>query len=422
MTWQDRLKKSIKLTSPDGNVFEILWTGNPRMLSKKLGIFEYPKIRGTVIQDLDVSGTRYPLTLLFEGPDNDIEADRFFRACSENGMWTVEHPVRGTLILHLSTASEAIQPVTSGNLTVIETEWIEALESTVRTGRSTLQIASAISDQAEAVHETSFQQFEQAVKQTSATETLAVKSTVGQVTDGLESNLSILYEDIPELNARMTSTLAGIQNTIDQSTIDVLALAGQMQTLVTLPVMAIRDVRRRLSLYDNLIADIIELNPSGITPEDRNIAAVQELALTACLVAQAEISISGDLDTRNQAIEATETVSDAFMAITDGLDATQEAFISQAIDLQYFSQSASFSDASVIVSLAMTFLLMSAFDLATEKRFILKTSRAPIEIAITEYGTLGLGDMNFDLLIASNNLKDQDILILPAGQEVVVYV
>jgi hypothetical protein len=67
------------------------------------------------------------------------------------------------------------------------------------------------------------------------------------------------------------------------------------------------------------------------------------------------------------------------------------------------------------------YLLSIIFDLKIERRFILDRDRSPLEIAITEYGKGGWDDEYFELFIRSNNLSGVDILILPAGREVVVY-
>ena len=58
--------------------FDAFWTGNTRSREKKVGIFTYPKVKGSFVQDMDVNGVSYPLTLFFEGTDNDIEAQKFF--------------------------------------------------------------------------------------------------------------------------------------------------------------------------------------------------------------------------------------------------------------------------------------------------------------------------------------------------------
>lgn len=422
MTWIDRLKGELTLTSPGGNVFTPLWIGNERIIARKLGVFDYPDFDGTLIQDLGISGTRYPLTLYFEGPDNDIEANRFFQACAERGLWTIDHPVRGILRLQLSTVTERIEPVKSGNMTVIETEWIESFELPVRVTASPPQLAAAINQQADALNETGSDQFDQNVVQNKAVETLAVKSTTTSVTDIVETRLKSLYETVPDVNAQVTAILRGIQDTISQSTIDVLSLAGQMQNLITLPVLATRDIGARLSAYGNLIADVIGLSPDAVTVQDRNIAAVQELTLTATIISLTQTIISGTLATRNQSVETAQGLSDSFLTITNSLDDIQGAFIGNSIDQQYFSQSASFADASVIIAAGIGYLFLSVFDLAVEKRITLDRARSPIEITISEYGTLGDDDINFERFLASNNLKNLESLILATGKEVVVYV
>ena len=121
MSWRDRLRQSIELTSPDGNIFEAAWQGNSRSMDKKLGLFEFPKVKGTKVQDLDIGSARYPLTIFFVGENNDQESDRFFKACRERGVWTVIHPVRGSLNLQLISVTENIQPVESGNVTQFDT-------------------------------------------------------------------------------------------------------------------------------------------------------------------------------------------------------------------------------------------------------------------------------------------------------------
>jgi prophage DNA circulation protein len=121
MSWLDRLRSDIELTSPSGAVFNPLWIGDDISMAKKLGIFEYPKVLGAVVQDMDVGATSYPLSLFFEGPDNDLEAADFFKACKERGPWTVIHPVDGTLILNLVNISKKVRPVESGNLTQVDT-------------------------------------------------------------------------------------------------------------------------------------------------------------------------------------------------------------------------------------------------------------------------------------------------------------
>ena len=153
-----------------------------------------------------------------------------------------------------------------------------------------------------------------------------------------------------------------------------------------------------------------------------NITAIREIFASSANSSTNLASVRAEPETRSTAISSLTLVSDQFIQITDALDVVQESFTDQLIEDQYFSQSLSFVESAVMSSQAQAFLLLTTFDLAIEKRFILKTDRAAIEIAITEYGELGEDDANFDLFIETNMLKADDILMLPAGREVVVYV
>lgn len=47
--------------------FVALWRNNERTFEKKLGMFDPPHFQGTIVQDLGVKSTLYPLTVYFDG-------------------------------------------------------------------------------------------------------------------------------------------------------------------------------------------------------------------------------------------------------------------------------------------------------------------------------------------------------------------
>ncbi len=420
MSWRDRLRQSIELTSPDGNIFEAAWQGNSRSMDKKLGLFEFPKVKGTKVQDLDIGSARYPLTIFFAGENNDQESDRFFKACRERGVWNVIHPVRGSLNLQLISVTENIQPVESGNVTQFDTEWIEPLKDSVVP--SLFQQRSIIDSQIDEINSTASDQVESNVLQETAAETSSFEATVNAVVASVEKFLAPVYELQSEINSQVLSIKRGITSLLSAPVFDIASIAGQVQALVQLPALAIADVNARIDAYENFISAALDFSPDSAETKDRNIVAVQELALTSGLASISFISSTGELDSRLQAIELINSNTELFKNITDTLDATQELFKDEIIDGQYFSQSESYSDAVLMVSQTIAYLLRSAFDLSIEKRFTLEKMRAPIEITISEYGDLGEDDLNFALFIESNSLKGNEILILPEGREVLVYV
>jgi prophage DNA circulation protein len=415
MTWRDRLRTEIALTSPSGQQFAAAWAGNPRTVEKRLGIFDYPKLPGAIVQDLDVGADSYPLSFYFEGDDNDLEAERFFTACKERGTWSVVHPVKGQKTLQLIRVTENVQPVSSGNMTLIDSEWIEPI--TAGTTASVTQLGEAVKAQAATLQEVAAGQLSDVVELDKPSKITAFKNAITAAVSKVNTTLAPLRQQAADIQAAALSVHRGITDGLNAVSLDVLSLGGQIQTLVTLPGQAITDISTRFEYYRGLISEMVGLEPDTPSEGGINTVAVQELVLTSALVAMASAASEGDLASREEAVKFIEDSAAAFIDVTEALDASQALYSDNAIDNQYFSQSQSFNDAALLTGRVTELLLRKSFDLAAARRFTLTRSRAPVEIAAEKYGDLD----HLDFFISSNGLKGNDILLLPAGREVVVY-
>ncbi len=421
MTWIDRLKPTINFTAPNGATFEAFWTGDSRSLEKSLGIFKYPKIKGAKVQDLDVGAVRYSIPFFFSGVDNDILSTKFLEAAKSTGTWQIIHPMKGVLTLQLISITESVEPINNGNIAAFVSEWIEPLSEGSVTTPSQIKF-NVLNDISSNLNSTASDQFVNNTVQKKFADKNAISEFARIITSAVERKLFILYETSPEIKARITSIFRGIIDTLDQEIIDTEVLATQIQNIIQLPASTTDNAESRLSPYQSFLDEIFLTSPTKTTDDQRNIALLQELAAVSVLGVFSEVSVTSILETRTQAINLAEGISDKLIAITDFLDNNQELFINEDIDKQYFSQSESFSDSFSLISQGIAYLLKSIFDLLIEKRFVITKDRAPIEICITEYGNLGENDSNFDLFINSNFLKNTEILLLRAGKEVVVYV
>jgi len=419
--WIERTRGTIKLTSPEGNIFEALWRSNRISQGKKIGEFNYPKILGSVIQDLGVNSTRYPMILYFDGPDNDIEGQRFQAAFNESGVWTIIHPVLGEKLLQPISFSPDINPTTSGNVTVFTTEWIEPISDAVIT--SVQELEARIQEQQAKLNAQGASQFTQITSQIETGETVAITDESNNFLTSYDEFLDGLAQINSDIYNGVVGIKRGIDNTILQPIINTSALFGQFQQTLELPALVTNDFEARITPYIDFATDIFT-GSEGIanTAIGKNTAATKEAVLSAVISTLGTIAITSDLQTRPQAIQAVEDITNLFNEITNNLDIIQKNFSDNTVNNQYFSQSQSFSEASLLIAYISAYLLRISLDLKIEKRFILKKDRTSIEITISEYGGLGENDNNLDLFIFSNNLKNRDILILPAGKEVVVYV
>jgi prophage DNA circulation protein len=439
--WRDRLQGQITFISPEGNEFTGLWRGSPRTMPKKLGVLRFPKIKGDIVQDLDVQSTLYSITFFFEGENNDTEAAAFFQACKERGTWEVTHPVHGFLGLQLVSVTELDNPIESGNITEINSEWIEPIDPLeLKTAR---ELAGIIDAKADDLNISAAQQFANNI----LTASEELRGAIEQTTDGIgrvvDLFLGPLFTTVDAIDNVVNGIQQGITDTNQATVFQAQSLAGQVQNLINLPLFANNKLENRLTAYGQVVTGLSAQLPGGdeslIAPtaaDDTKInsLATLDLALSAVIASLGNIVTTtavsprglgaddtGALQTKAQAIKAVIDIIDIFNAMTDNLETAADLFSDNDIDDQYYSQSESYTDAATLVYLSVEYLLSIAFNLSVERRFIIDKPRAPIEITITEYGELGENDSFLDLFVRSNNLIGKDIMLLPRGFEVVIY-
>lgn len=427
--WAERLQGSVDFISPSGKEFKAKWRGSERSIDKKLGIIAYPKVAGNVVQDMDVQSTIHPIPFSFDGENNDKTADSFLTACKERGVWEITHPVYGFAELQLMSITERLDPILSGGITSFDSTWIEAIdESILMTAR---ELADLINGSCDDLNISAAQQFANKIKQGTEKLKAGIKTAVKGVQNLSDFVLDPFKSISDSIDSSFNAIQDGINDSLNATVLETKALAGQIQNLIELPALTMNSFRSRMDGYDDLSDGFTSMLPgnssstSNLTAsidEKNNDAITQGLALNAATVANAQIAItSTDLKTRSQAIEAAQSIADSFDVKLKALETRQKDTENADIDSQYFAWSQSYADAALLTSQVVQYLITSAFDLAIEKYIVLDRPRAPIEIAITEYGALGENDYYFHLFCDSNKLTGDELLLLPRGKQVVIY-
>ena len=419
--WRGRLKKSITFNSPDNDFFEAAWAGNDIEAQKRVALYQYPYVNGTVVQDMGANGLLYPLTLYFVRDDHDTDAQKFLAALSQKGSWRVIHPVYGTLKLQPISATLTADPTGSAGVSKVETQWVEPLEQDAPV--STAALGASVLAQAGIVNAGISGQLVAGID-LSDPEAAAAAAATG--TAGLgnfnSSWLGRVSQGAAGLQAQITTAFSGAMAAINAPIMDVQNAAANIIALVEMPFTIGQSLMATVTNYGNMITTAIASITPGADASSRNVALMSEIFLVSALVGGTIAAVATPPGSRAEAVTAIKTVNAQLTTITPALDGTQAASAGNTADTQYFSNSAAYPDIALLIGAYNRYLQALLFDLKVAKRFTLPIPRAPIEIAITEYGGLGDGDVNLDLIIAGNGLHGNDILWLPAGREVVVYV
>lgn len=427
--WRERIGNAdITFTSPETSTeFTAKWIDSSKSVDKKVGLFDYPNIQGTVAQDLKSSSNRYSINFRFDAyENNDLFARDFFAiAAKEKGQWTIIHPVYGQLGLQLISMRED-KRANQGGFTTISTEWIESIdEDSLLTQR---ELAGLVDGQCSLVQLNSIEQFVKDCDQTSRSLRAAVENTVEGIDNVVDFVLSPLFAAENVVSTAMTSVRLYIQGSIDASLLPLSELAGQLQNLVNIPLLASQDTKARLTKYAALREGLTALLPGendSITAtwstdrEKRNNIITAEVASVSSIVAFSQILLTADdITNRAQALDLAQQLLDALSDMLTFYDEQQENQESALLEDQYFSNSVVYNDLILLVGLTLKYILGIISDLNIEKKTTLDKPHSTAELCISEYGTLD----KYDDLININKLKGSEILWLPAGKEVTVYV
>jgi len=422
VTWLNELKPIIKFTSPEGVIFEALWRQNERSFEKKLGISSIPNFYGDIVEDLNSNSTMYPLTVYFQGPFHHKEADSFFLELSNSvGQWEVVHPTKGVLSLQLISAREIINPTENGNYTEFDTSWIEPANKTNLI--SFEELASSIISRGLNLVDDCQVLLTQLRTDTYAAIQATIK-TFNKITGFMDATIKQLAITDALIQDSYLSAKSALLNAINNYSIDntdIAPVGAAMAALAVIPVSATTDFNTRFSSYDNLTTKTLTLSPLNTTEEDYNTVLVQEFGLTMGLLAIGSIVSDSDYQSRDEIISAIEKMTTIFNSSVDAMDLVQDNFATLTVDKQYYSQSTIYTSLAGIYSDSINYLLSQFYNLKSEKRFTLKKARSPIEITVTEKGELNF-ETEYDIFIKSNNLNGNDILLIPAGREVLFYV
>jgi hypothetical protein len=319
--------------------------------------------------------------------------------------------------------------VTSGGVTVFDTEWIEPIDPDELVTARELQSKTeeAIKD----LNINAAQQFADNITQAAASAVNAIASAASLAAAIMDVATSPLFDSLDALNSVVNATQIALQSTITQAEIIADSLAGQLQQLAQLPALGSGSGSSKLDAFSDVIDSVSEQLPlTGIPASEdieivKNKVAVNELALNATVGAIAKVAIVSPLVTRADALVLAERLGDLTTTILANLDTTQQAFDGQPADLQYASNGQTFASINNVVTLAMRYLLAVAPDLKIERWQILDEPKTPVQIVLEAYGELGTDSVLLDLFIEANKLGDtldgNGILVLDRGSEVVTY-
>jgi hypothetical protein len=247
--------------------------------------------------------------------------------------------------------------------------------------------------------------------------------TIRRISTFIRLRLEKLTSKDNDIAAAFQAAMTGLDIETSEDDPSLGVLVGYLQAAIRQPALEVGfQLDDRFDAFSFLADDCLSLlDGSEITGYRRWQTKAVELTLCAVVGAMARVITTSTPDTRAHSMTIAGRLIDEFADIVDALDTVAEEFENQDWEARYFSQTGSFTVMHKLVASCLRFLLMSAYDLKIEKRYKVKQPTTPIEIAIKEYSNYEIEE-GLDLFIKANALSGDEILLLPSGREIVIYV
>lgn len=420
MSWEVRLLPAITLISPEENTHTGKWRSSSDPLTKALGVFKTIGGNGGRVQDLGSGLRTSNYVVYFDGDDCDILSEAFIASLDETGPWTIDHPVRGRLNYQHPLSFDPIHdPTESGNIVAVATSWITDYPTDAPV--SQIQRASEIQAGVEEVNQGGIKGFLDNVQ----TKTANLKNKIQEGTDlmqkAIDDSLGELILTVEGATDVMEALGNGINSTLDQAVFQAVELAAQCQFFCQLPAQLLNNTTGRIEGYKNAINGIIS-DILGGTPEEQKNQAVTNQMTVVGIFCGASLSVisNDDIQTRVQAVEVSQVITALFQDLTNALDTYGEEFTDLLYHERYFSQTDTFSALADLTAKTQRYLLDLSVSLKKEKTVITDRPLSAVFATLLYYDTED--DETTDLLIETNNLTLQEIMVIPADTKLVIYV
>ena len=418
MTWVDRIKAA-SYTAPSGKKFEFQWEEVEESFDHKSSVFRFPEKDGAEIQSLGVGEHRFPITAFVAGDDYDIEAQKFMDILEERGNGILIHPIYGRKSVQPTNIKRTDKPISDGNQAVISVLFLESKEilakETVQDKKKTIE-----KNQDDFDIETP-EEFENQKRSDSAQDLANSQARFERNISSIDSFLGPVAALNEEVNASFTAIKLSLNNNLTDLVGKPLTLASQIIALIKTPARIVQSLSLRIQGYKDLATELRNrATINSITNDTRNSLLEARFLLSSCVSGMAETILLENYITKESALTAAFELSDFHDVNRDFIELQEGNFNSTSLELLLYGDSEESKNLTAIVEETGNLLSSASFNLQQERTIVLNRERNIIELTFELYGNLD--NNTLDLLIDSNNLTGEEIILLPREKEIVYYV
>lgn len=408
MSWIDQIQSDLVIRTGDGKEYKPNWLNAVRSVDYNVSEFDFPNLEGTLVSRGKPRGTRFELTLFFQGDDHLDSSEAFRISANDNRVWILTHPFYGAMFVQpLSLAFDNTKyNVTQITGTVVETIVEDSPKTSINSvDKINLDANSAIQVFGEA--------FATNVKPTTIDSVQLAKVNTTVYTEGAKRiKLNENAEEYFNLFSRANTAVLN-------ATVAPLAAINALMAVITYPALLEDSVYNRLSLlqvqFDQLRLGLANV----VSPSTKKIYENNAGALITAMSQTSANPQPDDYGNRSEVYASVTTVLDAhnqYLLDLDGFQTdnggTEQSYIPDA-------------DSMMALNSLVNYTVSNLFDIALnskqERIVTLESDTNLILVAHRFYG-IDDSDKSIDILIKNNNIGINEMLGVKKGRKIIYYI
>lgn len=399
MSWEDNLKVPFRITTGDGQIFDVKWRGAEKEREFNTSQFEFINVYGSLVDRKKPQGAKINLIFAFDGFDNILQSDKFETACEDPRQWEVQHPIYGVL---KGQPLSIKRDDTSLNITEITVAFMESISPDYPFADFS-------------VKNNTMDKHRKAMYALSVAGTTSVQFTALDITKQKEMTLQMAtdLESIQDNNtyADFQNALNSGLKAIDNLLAEPLNAIQTVQNFLDLPSTYERAIEGRVAAYENIYW---RLKESIETYSDKKYYESMAGTILSLISVVLVTPFSGDYILVSDVANLLDRLGNLYSDYLTTLD---------EISVDIYDVNNAYSpdaEAQTILNDLITYTLANvyAFSFGAKKEYIFFLKEDSNVILLThKYYGIDADNENIDSFVKLNNIKFNELFVLKKGRE-----
>jgi hypothetical protein len=409
MSWIDKIKNQLIITTGAGDQFKPSWINAKLLQEYNIAEFNFQEVEGTLVKRGKRLGIKFSMEIYFEGPDHLDISEQFRQAAKDQSFWVLEHPLYGVFPCHPT----SLDFDNSGyNLTKITGTLIETIidDQPLIYGPefSLPEKIEAEKTQLDSVIESTF------VYPLSPIDVNTMRNTNNRAFN-LSVPIITLPDEFEDYNNLFNQANTAINTAIASP---VLAMRAVTSAL-TQPARFTANVKSRVDVLVNSFDSLHETINGLSTIASKQIYQNQNSTLLASMCLAASTPLENNYTNKNSVLQIIDLIFAKYALFLEDLDLLQS--INGGSVLSYVPDPSVLTTLSSLIDTTLAGLFTIALSSRQERSIINETD---INIIVLTHRLYGLDqlDKNIDELIANNEFGLDHLIQIPKGKKIIYYI